>query len=472
MFEGFLQSNKEEGKKPPSGNSQHKAQGSALPNQQFKTNRLSVLTAKKLLHSKQHQRNINRLKALLHFDDGFAIYHSLCQNTIDSFAEFVQRLPATKNGYYSHHGGILEHALERATEATHNCHRHFMPSASDNHKVPAEYCVWLYIVFSAALYHRLGPLIIKFDVECHHDGGSFPWLPVVGSMVGQATHYQYFFTEKNYDHLARDTTKIIASRLIPDAGLAWITSQRDTFAVWLALLDERWDEVGSLSGFIPQAQNETILKYFEEIADRRFQHHFDHEIKPSERARESMAFLQRGLQPNSNADSSASAQAKQDMNLLATFKEWLQKEIANGNINMNEKKSFVNVLRHGVLISFPILFSFIRANPNAGNWQQLINRFAHMGILHMNAHTAEAYHYKPTGAESKTAQPSILIKDAGLVLTSKQAATRTTQSFAISKGAASPASASIPSAEAESTHRLGKGFMPPGGGGGSGKSGV
>lgn len=418
MFEGFLGGERSKDK-------QYKRTTTQTKPKAFQSNRLQVVPADTLLNSRQLRVLVNRLKALMTFPDDLKHYEKIVIQTIQSFTEYVQRLPETKTGYFSNHGGILEHALERAATATAKCYRHFMPDSQAGDTIKGEYAVWLFVVFSAALYFRLGQLILKFEVKCFKQSKEIIWQPLTGSMLNKADTYQYLFLDKNYDFIASDTTKILATHLLPNDALAWITQNYDVYAVWLSLLSERWDEVGSLSGFIPEANAETILKYYEDLEQRKFQStRPDNELKPTTHTqRDSINFLQQGLTPNKpNVEVSP-----QDRALLAAFKTWLQKEIANGKITLNKNKSIVQILREGVLLSYHTYFhNFIRANPQYGKWETVLHRFAHMGLIQMNSKNLMMHYHR---SDSSTTQASVLFKEAGLILTKAQMRTYSTHTF-------------------------------------------
>lgn len=446
MFEGFLGGDRQKVtmKHPKT---------SAHPASDFKSNRLQVSKADALLKNRGAHLAIDRLSTLMVFDDEHHAYEKIVRETINNFAEYVQRLPATKSGYFSNHGGILEHALERATTATMNCYRHFMPNAKEGDTVLPEYAIWLFVVFSAALYFRLGDSILKFDVQLFKDDEQSPWHPLTGNMLGKADSYQYHFSEKNYDFIAVDTTKILATHLLPNLGLEWITRDKNTYAVWLALLGERWDEVGSLSGFIPEANSEVILKYFEDLLLQKGQQKTPgNEFKPTQR--DSFNFLQ-GLNPN-KADTNLSAQ---DKALLATFTDWLQKEIANGKITINKNKSIVQILRQGVLLAYHTYFhNFIRANPQYGKWENVLHRFAHMGLIQMNAKNIMVHYHRTDGSRS---EPSVLFKDTGLLLTSAQSKTRTTVSYqSDNTTTARSAASTVPAPHTKNSNSMGMSTSP------------
>ena len=64
------------------------------------------------------------------------------------------------------------------------------------------------------------------------------WSPLEGNMVTSGANYKYDFDNPFPDDFRNRATILLARQLMPEEGFRWIASDKDLFAIWLALLDE------------------------------------------------------------------------------------------------------------------------------------------------------------------------------------------------------------------------------------------
>ena len=197
-------------------------------------------------------------------------YADFCQTFLSNFAEFVQVLPASESAVFSNQGGILLHAIDRACIATGMYRKQLAIEEAQMLSVPQ--ALWMYVVFTSAMLHRIGNYINKVKVTLHHnnDNETNIWQPVLGSMNQTGfDRYEYEFKKDNDDYLSRVLNVVFAHQLMPKEGLAWITKDDKVYRVWLALLEESWANAGSMAGMVVLANIESVKNYFDNLAYQR-----------------------------------------------------------------------------------------------------------------------------------------------------------------------------------------------------------
>lgn len=389
---------------------------------------IPVESAKDLLSEEHSQIMLNKLKALLTLPEEVHSYDKLCTEALLNYAEFVQRLPETDLGYYSKPGGLLEHALERTYLASKKVRKFLSPDSNENEKLSKESALWMYVVFTASLYYQIGYSILKLIVTVHDTatGESERWDPYMASMPERGTHYKYEFEKMNRYLQSRTVTVLLARQLLPMEGFLWIASDRDVFDVWLALLNEEWDQVGSLKGYIPYADAEATqnnlfkkelpseLRFLDneallEIKDRKSTKMFSED--------KSALVDQSSINNRQSKFQKTTAEMTDAMNQAGeAFLKWLQEAIADGKISVNKSKSPVQVLREGVLLSYPVLFnSFLASNPGYGNWRNVLSKFLDLGITSTDVNNNHIMQYKIGTGDSQSVVKGVIVKNPGNV---------------------------------------------------------
>ena len=384
--------------------------------------RYPILTASDLLRQEKFASGLQTLEEQLRLPGPKQRYYDLCTKALLNFADYIQSLPVTQDGYFSHAGGALEQALDRCCLATQKCRVYLLASDEEDNILTERQALWMYVIFTAALFHRLGHIILKLTVDVYNDRRQSVevWQALLGKMQG--SHYSYTFSARNYGELNNEVTKMLAKTLLPTDGFAWIAQDKDVLKVWLDLLDENWEQVGSLSGMIPQAQAETILQYFEQLAQQhkpllgtptdkplidraptKFNTDKDNAGQKKTNAEKTRAYL------NHNKENKAQQAAKLQQ-LGQEFLTWLQKGLANKTISMNRQKSPVQVIQAGVILAYPTLFNdFLAANPSYGNWQQVLQAVTQLGITATNAQGDTAFRVKIGEPNQQTIIRAVLI---------------------------------------------------------------
>lgn len=211
-----------------------------------------------LLDEKRHQLIQKFASQLCLSDENYQLF---CTPLLTSFAEFVQELPETRNSYYSHTGGLLDHALERSGTALALLRAYFLPEGSDKAPLTEPQTLWAYAVFSASLLHDVGKVITDLDVQLFDKNRQSlrAWNPFAGTMKTQDGHiFDYDFLGNFPDTYRRRVTILLARQIMPEAGFQWICSNRDVLQVWLALLEDDQRGAGTLGKVLWQADGLVI----------------------------------------------------------------------------------------------------------------------------------------------------------------------------------------------------------------------
>jgi len=206
-----------------------------------------ILSADILLATEKRQQSITEIRNLLSLPD--EEFHRVFQIVTENFAEFVQNLPETERSYYAGTGGMLDHALERASLSLFLCRTYLLPQDATLSSISESEMLWVYALYTAALVYDIGRLATSHVVTLtDHKGHTVKsWLPFSGPMTEEkASHYIYGFSEEHYDHMRWQVTIILAVKILPKEGFNWIASDMDVLESWLGLLSDEHRHVSPL----------------------------------------------------------------------------------------------------------------------------------------------------------------------------------------------------------------------------------
>jgi hypothetical protein len=338
----------------------------------------AVQTAELLLAAEKRQQHLKSIKSLLNLSP--KTYDQLYHKAIAGLTEFAQNLPQTQYGVYSHTGGFVDHAIERAARALSLCLNYFFPQQSNFQKATSLEALWIYAVFTAALFLDLGRLAVKCKITlCHKDGSAVKeWLPYAGSMTQQAgDYYKYDFHKENRDNLAKLVTSSIARQILDAAmsddkaentndksssGFAWLASDPDVLEAWLSMLNTEGRPMGGFMTVIPLADAQVIENYF-------------NLQKPAHGKPFAGTLFDSPLNTTGLIDA---AGEPSPTHAGEAFLHWLREGLANGSISINELAAHVQVVREGVLLAAGIFKIFSAAHPQHGNADGIARQFTRM----------------------------------------------------------------------------------------------
>lgn len=373
-----------------------------------------VLRAQDLLVEEKHKLWLEKLPDLVGFTT--VRYKLYCQPVLYNFVEFVQNLPATKQGlYYAHSGGVADQGIERCVTVLESLKK-FVPEdvpelTDENIKQ-----LWKYAVFTASLLLDVGKIAAKTIVTLRdHTHPLRIWNPFEGSMVNLATHYSYDFSTENYDVLRRKITPMLAKALIPDAGFQWLSSNKDVLRAWFELFEESYQQLNAWMSIIPfidaQMLDTYFDKYVKEIAEKSANVDLRTLFKEASQVQDlsqklkSPEIAKLPLLGGLFTKTESIASTKTKHAALSTiggeaFLQWLKKGVASEKISVNLPNSSVHVIGEGVLLLEKAFKDFVKENPFYGNWQDIKKQFERLDITKQAATSTEYgfRHYASTSS--------------------------------------------------------------------------
>lgn len=280
-----------------------------------------ILSADSLLATEKRQQALTDMRGLLSLPD--EEYQNIFLKAAENFAEFVQNLPETERSYYANIGGMLDHALERASLSLFLCRTYLLPEDASLASVSENEMLWVYAVYTAALLYDIGKIPTKHIITLTDANGSDikSWSPYGVPMPREnASHYVYSFGEEHHDRMRWLVTPLLARQILPDEGFAWLASDADVLEAWLGLLSDEQRTMGSLLSIIPLADAQLLESYF---TDRKV---FRHNLSPHtiallskfQKDRKELLQRQKELREKLLAESAEKAGLDKDKKVLST----------------------------------------------------------------------------------------------------------------------------------------------------------
>jgi len=362
---------------------------------------IPILQADQLLQTEKRQQVLADLRSLLSLPD--EEFNYWFQSVIDNFAEFVQNLPETERSYYAGIGGMLDHALERASLSLFLCRTYLLPEDATLASVGENEMVWVYAVFTAALLFDVGKVAINHLVTLTDESGKTikTWLPYAGPMTQEeASHYVFGFSENHTEHMRWMITPLLARQILPAEGFNWIASDNDVLESWLALLSDEHRQVGSILTVIRLADAQLLESFF---TDKKI---FRHNLSPQtiallnklQKDRKELASRlkefkekmlseqsQQAMQKEGDKTEKQEKSAKQGLfgglaaisgvdkerktppigpddikEITNRFRVWVQEGVKNKSISSNKENSLVHFIDKGIVIDQRLLSQFIK----------------------------------------------------------------------------------------------------------------
>jgi len=284
------------------------------------------------------------------------LYKELCHQTLENFAEFVQSLPETRNGYYSYNGGVLDHGLERASIAVSLARSyHFRDDANKALTKEDKNALWVYAVFTAALLFDLGKVAVNQVITlCDKYGSDISiWSPVTGSMLkSNASHFKVEFEKENREDLKRRLTSLLAEKLIPPEGYQWIASDKDVLDAWLAMLNDDKRGRGSLINLIPIADAKAIEKFYQEIKAQLVGEELAFGLDKEELTDQEKELLEK-QRKEKKAEAKEGVEEEKEVGLDEEFFDWLREGIEKGRLSVNEADSLIQIVNEEAALKYP-----------------------------------------------------------------------------------------------------------------------
>lgn len=288
-------------------------------------------------------------------------YDSLCVQLINNLVHYCQSLPETTNSYYSQPGGLVDHALNR-TEAALSLFQDFTVQ-NQAEFLSEEQILWQYALYSAAILQGIGKLFVDYHIQLFDGTGHVltTWNPLLDSLVHKGSYYDYAFKKEPDIEFRRRINLLLARSLMPASGFAWIASDSEVLATWLALLQEDYRSAGTLGALLIRADAIAIQRYLSEFMGKN---------AGFREGRYGRVGTFTGGVPESLVE--------KEQAVGVEFIQWLTKALADGQIIVNKAPLFM--VPGGLLMSQELYQLFVREHPEYKNWQAVQTGFLSLGL--------------------------------------------------------------------------------------------
>lgn len=318
-----------------------------------------IVTATLFLSEDKRQTLLERMRMLSALET--ARYDSLCGNLIENLVNYCQNLPETAHSYFSQQGGLVDHALNR-TEAALSLFQEFMVQDQPD-AYSEEQKLWQYALFSAAILQGIGKLFVDYRVSLYDTNGNFlkEWNPLLGNMTNTGIYYFYEFEKESEIEFRRRLNLLLAKKLMPSSGFAWIASNAEVLSVWLALLNEDEASAGTLGAILIRAEAIAIQRYLLEFMGKGISAHGGGRYRAG-----------------TFSDGQPESLLEKEQAVGMEFIQWMIKALDEGRIMVNKAPLFM--VPGGMLMCAEMFQLFVREHPEYKNWQAAQNGFLSLGL--------------------------------------------------------------------------------------------
>jgi len=408
---------------------------------------LPVIPADVLLSTKRRQKIVKNIRSLVKLST--REFEALYLKTLFNFAEFVQHLPETSSSYFSHQGGMLDHALERAHIALTACSSYLDIPKDDVSDTNSIYELWVFAIFSAALLKDVGKIAEKLHVILLKKGSkeNLVWSPYKGSMYNQGSYYRYTFEKENRDRLRTLVTPLLARQILTGDSESvgdvinpyqWIASDKVILEAWLEMLNEAETGGGRALMVLPYADAQTIASYFASTKQHtdgipnKYLDDYDliDEVEREEKEKaytdedkeEADRELTKSKENVSTGTILGSIASDAAMMLTAgeAFLNWLKLGIKDGRLGVNKANSSIHRVGEGVFIEYPrVMQDFARSNPQFGTWQDVLRQFNQLDLTVSGIGANSIHQYFLRNAEFRKIHEGIVVHNPFIIFDPK-----------------------------------------------------
>ncbi len=187
-----------------------------------------------------------------------------CLPMLETFADFVQMLPASEAHHHAQPGGLWIHALEVVDAAlTFRAGMELPQGASTEDRKKQEHR-WTFAVFAAALLHDVGKPVTDVKVMLFGDDprAGRPWAPMAGPMRTFGVHWYSVAFGDPSDREYKAHTKLPAMlfhAFVQRRVMRWLAEEGDVLAQLLAYLSGE-DPNGALGSLVKKADSDSVRR--------------------------------------------------------------------------------------------------------------------------------------------------------------------------------------------------------------------
>lgn len=207
-----------------------------------KTRNLVAQSGATLLSTEHRQALIVKMRRSSSVTD--KVFQDHYYYALSRAAEFAQAFPASANHHHSHEGGLLDHMLEVAYNATRVCRGFIMPPNAQPEDITKHEEKWRYAAFLAALAHDLGKLIADIETvyrpSTTKENSYVNWHPWYGAIPVGSEYIYRFQAKKGTSHrgLHEQLSATLLPYLITPSASSWIRSDHLLMAQLMATVTQ------------------------------------------------------------------------------------------------------------------------------------------------------------------------------------------------------------------------------------------
>lgn len=324
------------------------------PQTQANTILTAVLPAVTLLEKRGEI--IDNIRDLSQFDQ--TRFSTFVIPLLKNIANNCQSLPETVDYYFAHAGGLLDYALIRTRRSLETLQQYLIIDEQEG--ISEQQLLWTWCLLSASILKGIGKLQLDFKIELFNarKESLHIWKPLLKPLSGN--YYTYEFISPDEQISRANINLLIAKLLIPENGFAWIASNNEVLATWLALINEEWTGTGSFGSILIYADSLALNQHLHELLQKY------------------LAEQQHPGRISSFLDVTHEDMLVKERMLGLQFLQWIQNSLKDGTLAINK---FPLNMENGVLrLSNETFRMFLKEHPACKQWHVVKRSFLSLNL--------------------------------------------------------------------------------------------
>ncbi|WP_242383109.1 TraI domain-containing protein [Escherichia coli] len=169
-----------------------------------------------LLATPQRQNWLQQISRVVALPDNQ--YWALCLSPLQTLAERLQCVPASKTGKYAGEGGLLDLTLNTTAWCMRMSQKEMLPRGLPSEEQSRQFSAWNVCVFYTGLFYWL-PLTAQFEGQLN---SLSPWQPGI-SPPSEPYRFRFHEPVPDITHFRRTTGAMMAFRLLPEKVIHWLS---------------------------------------------------------------------------------------------------------------------------------------------------------------------------------------------------------------------------------------------------------
>ncbi|MEF9119125.1 TraI domain-containing protein [Escherichia coli] len=145
-------------------------------------------------------------------------YRALCLSPLQTLAERLQCVPASKTGKYAGEGGLLDLTLNTTAWCMRMSQKEMLPRGLPSEEQSRQFSAWNVCMFYTGLFYWL-PLTAQFEGQLN---SLSPWQPGI-SPPSEPYRFRFHESVPDITHFRRTTGAMMAFRLLPEKVIHWLS---------------------------------------------------------------------------------------------------------------------------------------------------------------------------------------------------------------------------------------------------------